>query len=161
MILSPNSRVDPSGRVARRSRAAGVTLIELIVVVGIVALLATVAVPSYRQYTMRAHRTEGTAALLRLAANQERFYLQNNRYSLDPDALGFVGGLSEQGVYTLAIDTAAGVTQDWIATAAPTPGGGSNGTDQTADTECTSFTLTSAGVRTATPLPNGVNGRCW
>ncbi|WP_428102210.1 type IV pilin protein [Candidatus Rariloculus sp.] len=155
MVLLQKSRGVP------RRRAAGVTLIELIVVVGIVALLATVAVPSYRQYTMRAHRTEAKAALLRLAANQERFYLQNNRYSLDPDVLGFVGGLSEQGVYTLAIDTAAGVTQDWIAAATPTPGGGSNGTDQTADTECTSFTLTSAGVRTATPLPNGVNGRCW
>ena len=118
MVLLQKSRGVP------RRRAAGVTLIELIVVVGIVALLATVAVPSYRQYTMRAHRTEAKAALLRLAANQERFYLQNNRYSLDPDVLGFVGGLSEQGVYTLAIDTAAGVTQDWIAAATPTPGGG-------------------------------------
>ncbi len=144
-----------------RRRAAGVTLVEIMVVVGIVALLAAVAVPSYRQYTIRAHRTEAKAALLRLAANQERFYFQNNQYSLDPEALGFADGLSEQGVYTLVIDTDAGVTQDWFATATPTPGGGRNGIDQTVDTECTSFTLTSAGIRTATPLPNGANDRCW
>ena len=142
-------------------RAAGVTLVEIMVVVGIVALLTAVAVPSYRQYTTRAHRTEAMAALLRLATNQERFYLQSNQYSLDPDALGFPAGLSEQGVYMLEIGTDAGVTLDWFATARPTPGGGRNGIDQTPDTECTSFTLTSAGVRTATPLPNGANDRCW
>ena len=143
------------------SRAAGVTLVEIMVVVGIVAMLAAVAVPSYRQYTIRAHRTEAKAALLRLATNQERFYLQHNEYSLDPEALGFAGALSEQGVYALEIQTDAGVTLDWFATARPIPGGGRNGIDQTVDTECTSFTLSSAGVRTAAPLPNGANDRCW
>ena len=142
-------------------RTAGVTLVEIMVVVGIVALLAAVAVPSYRQYTIRAHRTEAMAALLRLATNQERFYLQNNEYTLDPEALGFPAGLSEQGVYTLEIGTNMGVTVDWFAIARPTPGGGRNSIDQTPDTECTAFTLTSAGVRTATPLPNGANDRCW
>lgn len=144
-----------------RCRAAGVTLVEIMVVVGIVALLAAVAVPSYRQYTIRAHRTEAKTALLRLAANQERFYLQNNEYSLDPEALGFADGLSELGVYTLEIGTNTGVTLDWFAAARPTPGGGRNGIDQTTDTDCIAFTLTSAGVRTAIPLPNGANHRCW
>ena len=157
---APN-RKGPPFRVALVGRSAGVTLVEIMVVVGIVALLAAVAVPSYRQYTIRAHRTEAKAALLRLATNQERFYLQNKQYSLDPAALGFPGGLSEQGVYTLEIQTDAGVTLDWFATARPTPGGGRHGVDQTADSECTSFTLSSAGVRTATPSANGENDRCW
>ena len=61
----------------------GFSLIELLVVVVIVAILGLVAIPSYRQYNIRAQRTEAKTALLRLAANQERFYLQNNSYSTE------------------------------------------------------------------------------
>ena len=149
------------GRQARRKHLAGVTLLELMVVVVVAAILGAIAIPSYRQYTMRAQRNEAKSALLRLATNQERFYLQNNQYSLDPVALGFNLSKSEFGVYALAIATKAGVAVDWQATATPVPGGGTNGVDMTADTECTSYALNSQGVRTATPLPNGVNGRCW
>ena len=60
--------------------ASGVTLIELMVVVIVLGTLAVIAVPSYQQYMMRARRSEAKTGLLRLAANQERFYLQNNRY---------------------------------------------------------------------------------
>jgi len=142
----------------QRDRLAGVTLIELLVVMIIVGLHAMIGVPSYLQYTMRTQRTEAKAALLRLGANQERFYLQNNRYSLDPEALGFPGKVSENGVYDLTIATVAGVTQDFVATAKPRPGGGSNGIDQTKDADCATFTLDSQGVRTAAPDPSG---RCW
>ena len=52
-------------RSARRpSRQAGVTFIELMAVVLIIAILGLIALPSYRQYAIRAHRTEGKAALL-------------------------------------------------------------------------------------------------
>jgi type IV pilus assembly protein PilE len=140
---------------------AGVTLLELMIVVVVIAVLGAVAIPSYREYTRRAHRAEAKGALLRLATNQERFYLQNNAYSLDPVALGFAGGASEFGVYNITIATVAGVAQDYVATATPAPGGGMNGVNMATDDECTSFLLTSQGVRTATPLPNGTNGRCW
>ncbi len=66
-----------------RKKMRGVTLIELVVVVAIVALLATVALPSYRQFQLRSHRVEAKAALLNLAAAQEKFYLQNNTYTTD------------------------------------------------------------------------------
>ena len=64
-----------------KPKSAGMTLIELMIVVAIVALLASIAVPSYRQYVLRANRTEATTALLQLAAAQEKFYLQNNTYA--------------------------------------------------------------------------------
>jgi type IV pilus assembly protein PilE len=143
-----------------RHRMAGVTLMELMIVVVIIGILAAIGVPSYRQYAMRANRTEAKSALLRLATNQERFYLQNNQYSTDPVALGFAGGTSEFGVYDLTIAT-VNVTQDYTATATPAAGGGSNNVDMTSDVECTAFILSSAGARTATPLPNGASGRCW
>lgn len=141
-----------------RARQRGVTLIELMIVVIVVAILGMIAIPSYRAYTVRAHRTEAKSALLRLATNEERFYLQNNAYTLNPVDLGFVGNLSENGVYTLAIVSPNGVTQDFRATATPTPGGGTNGVNMADDTECASYTIDSAGVRSAAPDPSG---SCW
>jgi len=152
MILRP----DVSYATRARQRQSGVTLIELLLVVTIVAILGLVALPSYRQYSIRAQRTEAKTALLRLAANQERFYLTNNTYTNNLAALGFPGGVSENGVYTLNIPVAN--TQTFQATAVPTPGGGANGRNMTSDVECTQFTLNSQGVKQATPDPNTL---CW
>jgi type IV pilus assembly protein PilE len=135
----------------RPARDAGVSLIELLAVVCIIAILGLIAIPSYRQYTIRAHRTEGKTALLRLATNQERFYIQNHRYSDTVDgSLGFTTPKSENGVYAITVATVNGWTQDYTATATPVVGGGSDGVDQTLDTDCTSFSLTSAGDKSAT-----------
>lgn len=139
-----------------RRRMAGVTLLELMVVVVVIGTLSVIAIPSYRQYSMRAQRTEAKAALLQLAANQERFYLQNNTYTNDLTALGFTGGKSENGVYTLAINPANTVT--FTATATATAGGGTNGVNQTADADCATFTINAQGLRTATP---DTAGNCW
>jgi type IV pilus assembly protein PilE len=135
----------------RRSRQAGVTFVELMAVVVIIAILGLIAIPSYRDYTIRAHRTEGKTALLRLATNQERFYIQNHRYSDTVDGgVGFASATSENGVYAITVELlGADWTQGYKATATPVPGGGTNGVDQTVDAKCTSFTLTSAGDKTA------------
>ena len=69
-----------------RFRMHGVTLIELLIVIVVIGILAAIAVPSYRNYVLRAQRTDAMSALLRVAAAQEKFYLQNNTYA-DDDAL--------------------------------------------------------------------------
>ncbi len=76
---------------SNRRRMAGVTLLELMAVVMVIGILGIIALPSYRQYVMRAQRTEAKTALLRLQTNQERFYLANRRYGATADlaALGF------------------------------------------------------------------------
>jgi type IV pilus assembly protein PilE len=143
----------------RSAREAGFSLIELLAVVTIIAILGLIAIPSYRQYTIRAHRTEGKAAMLRLQTNQERFYLQNHRYSDTVDnSVGFTTATSENGVYALTLATANGWTQDYTVTATPVAGGGTNGVDQTSDSDCTSFSLTSAGAKTATGAKPDT---CW
>ena len=53
----------------------------LMIVVVIIGILTTIASPNYRQYATRANGTEARAALLQIATNQERFYLQNNTYT--------------------------------------------------------------------------------
>jgi type IV pilus assembly protein PilE len=136
---------------------AGATLIELMIVVVIVAILATIAVPSYRRYTIRAHRTEAKTALLRLQTKQEGYYLQHHEYASDLAAVGFADGASEHGVYTLSLATAED-GQRYTATATPSPAGGDNGVSMTADTECARFSLTSEGLRDAAP---DTDGRCW
>jgi type IV pilus assembly protein PilE len=67
----------------------GVTLIELLIVVVIVAVLAAIAYPNYRAYVQKSKRNEAKAALLQIATNQERHYLNNNEYTEDMTKLGF------------------------------------------------------------------------
>ena len=104
-----------------RSRMAGVTLLELMAVVMVIGVLGMIAIPSYRQYTMRAHRTEAKSALLQLAANQERYYLSNRTYGTVAQLVAAnllnAGGLSERGSYQI---TLAGVSATgYQATATP------------------------------------------
>lgn len=140
-----------SRRITRRPQR-GMTLIELMIVVVIVAVLASIAVPSYRQYVIRTHRVEGKTALLNLAAAQEKFYLQNNRYAdtgehddAPPAGLGIPTD-TENGWYTIAIvdGDAAGFSATATATGA-----------QAVDTHCASFTIDETGARTATSTD------CW
>ena len=159
MSIDGSSGLPGMSRPPAHRRMSGVTLIELMIVVVVIAILGMIAVPSYRQYTMRAHRTEAKTALLRLQANQERWYLQNNTYTDDPEALGFADDRTENGVYALSIAAnAGGLAEGYTATATPTAGGGTNGVRMTDDAECASFTVTSEGLKSASPDPNG---RCW
>jgi type IV pilus assembly protein PilE len=139
-----------------RRRMAGVTLLELMAVVVVIGILGMIALPSYRQYVMRAQRTDAKTALLRLQTNQERFYLANRRYGGNGDlpALGFPApSRSEHGSYQITIAGADANTY----TATATPVAGAN-PDMTADAMCTSLSLTAQGVKSAT----GTNPTsCW
>jgi type IV pilus assembly protein PilE len=144
----------PATHLTTRFRMHGVTLIELMIVIVIVGILASIAVPSYRNYVVRAQRTDAMSALLRVAAAQEKFYLQNNTYA-DDDALaddppaGLGISATENGWYDLAI-TSADLTREFTVTATPVAGGA-----QATDAHCASFSLTSAGAKSAT------NTDCW
>ncbi len=59
------------------------------IVVTILAFLVVVAYPNYRDVSARAKRNEAKATLLQIAAQQERWYLNNNSYTLDMTNLGF------------------------------------------------------------------------
>jgi type IV pilus assembly protein PilE len=142
----------PHGARHGRANQTGVTLIELMIVVCIVAILAAVAIPNYRAYVLRSNRTDATSALMRVAAAQEKFYLQRNTYTTDATAL-LGRNTSERGWYTITIvPGAAGITTSYTATAAPVAG-----QVQASDTTCTSFTLTQSGVRG----PSSSATECW
>ena len=67
-------------RHAAYRKMRGVTLLELMIVVVILGIIVAFAYPNYKDFTDRARRNEAKALLLEIAQNQERFYLQNNRY---------------------------------------------------------------------------------
>ena len=139
----------------------GFTLIELMVTIAIVGILASIAYPAYRAQVLRAQRTDATAALLRVAAAQERFYLQNNTYAATanittspPTGLGIPG--TDRRYYTLTIESTDLAT---AFTAVAVPAAGS---PQLSDTNCARFTLTEAQLRGATKSAGADNTTtCW
>lgn len=140
-----------------RSRQHGVTLMELLTVIVVLGILASIAVPSYRNYLIRAQRTEATTALLNLQAAQEKFYLQNNAYTDNVDGdppLGLgLAAVTERGFYEIRV-VPANANQTYVATATPVAGAG-----QSDDTKCTEFSVNNAGERDAEG-PGGME-QCW
>ncbi|MGB5690459.1 MAG: type IV pilin protein, partial [Woeseiaceae bacterium] len=133
-----------------RRNMSGITLIELMIVVVVVSILAAIAFPNYQEFSARAKRNEARAALLRLATNQERFYLNNNTFTQDLTSLGFSATptwTTETGYYTIQV-TAADAT-NFTATATYLQGGSEA-------TKCSTFTIDGRGARTSGPETN-----CW
>jgi type IV pilus assembly protein PilE len=127
----------------------GVTLLELLTVVVILGVLASIAVSTYRRYLLRAQRSDATTALLRLATQQEKHFIQYGTYVTATANLPLAhsaGGLalsatSANGFYTLAVAPSA---TGYTATATPIAAKGQN-----ADTDCRTFTITETGAKTS------------
>ncbi len=140
----------------------GFTLIELMVVIAIVAVLVTVAYPSYTDYITRSKRATAKSFLVRLADQQEHFFLDNKRYAIDLNELGYGNAfitIDRQGnsIPALAADRiyAAGVINvtatSYLALAVPQLGQAIN------DTECANMMLDQAGFRSN----SGAGTDCW
>ncbi len=123
---------------------------ELMIVVVIVGILAAIAFPNYREFAARAKRSEATAALLQIAVNQEKAYLQNNASTTDLTTLGFSSSpyTTESGSYTIAV-AAPTPNSNYVATATYILGG-------TEASKCLSFTIDGAGVKASAPYTD-----CW
>jgi type IV pilus assembly protein PilE len=140
----------------------GFTLIELMVAVAIVGVLVAIAIPSYYSKVLKAHRTEAKTALLDLAGREERFFNTNNTYSQTPSDLGYGATAATfpmvvgSGYYTVSVTFtpyvggATPVLPTYTITATATG-------NQTKDTSCLTFTLTSTGVQTSAPNTTA----CW
>lgn len=130
-----------------RKQMSGITLIELMIVVVIVSILAAIAFPNYQEFTARAKRNEAKAALLRLAINQERFYLNNNSFTLVLADLGFASAITETGYYQIQVTAAD--TSNFTASATYLLGGSEAA-------KCLTFTIDGRGAKTSGPETN-----CW
>lgn len=126
----------------------GVTLLELMVVVVIIGILTAIAYPNYREFVARAKRTEAKAILLEIASNQERFYLNANRFGTLVE-LNYADPLvTDSGSYTVTIPVNDASTFTAVADY--------NYTGKEND-RCSDFTIDGAGNKTS----NGSIGNCW
>ena len=128
-ILGNGSRAD-----------GGFTLIELMIVVVIVGVLAAIAYPSYQQYTRETKRADAHATLLRISTLEEKFFSNNNAYTVTTTALGYAANpaASNDGYWAISITGNPAVSFTLTAV----PAGGHQ------DPACAAgITLTSAGLR--------------
>jgi type IV pilus assembly protein PilE len=144
--MTSGQRVPPG----RMHRMRGITLVELMIVVVIIGFLAAVAYPNYREFAARAKRNEAKAALLQIATNQERFYLQNNTYTCDMTRLGFSAAadfVTESGTYTVNVTDCT--ADNFTAQADYNPSDAEEG-------KCDLFQINGRNVKTSLPYTN-----CW
>ncbi len=125
----------------------GVTLLELMVVVVILGILTAIAYPSYRQFIERAKRTEARALLLRIAVDQERFYLQNNTFGTMAQLQYDEPQITDSEAYSVTIT--ANTASNFSATATYQLGGEEAG-------KCRTFTSDGRGTKTSGPYTD-----CW
>lgn len=140
-------------------KAAGFTLIEIMIVVAIVAILAAIALPAYQDSITKGRRTDAASALQGLAQAMERYYTEKGTY---------VGAAGTGGVptifpskspidgsatyYNLTISAATANTYTLSATATGAQAGDGN------------LTLSSTGARTWDKDNNGSissTESCW
>jgi len=129
-----------------RTRACGVTLIELLVTLTALGILCAIAIPAYRDYNRRVNRTDAQRDLAGYALRLQRCFRRAGDYTATDCTLDL--GVNAEATYTVTIEKGAG-TYTLIATPI---------NDQAIDS-CGRFTLNQAGVR-------GVSGTvppqvCW
>ena len=75
MINASTPRAIPA-----RTRAAGFTLIEVMIVVAIIGILAAIALPNYKNYIRRGQQPEAFNALSDYRTKMEQYYQDNRNY---------------------------------------------------------------------------------
>jgi type IV pilus assembly protein PilE len=145
-----------------RTRAAGFTLIELMVTVVVASILVAIAVPTYTAQIRKSRRTDAKTALLDLAGREERWFSTNNgTYTNVAANLGYSGVFPVtigSGYYQIAAPAVVAGTAAAVATFSitATPIG-----TQVNDAACSSFTINNLGQQTATGSDPNPNVDCW
>jgi type IV pilus assembly protein PilE len=131
-------------------RARGFTLLELMIAVTISAILTIMAVSSYQTSVQHSRRTDAKTALNDIAGREQRFLSVTNRYSLNPEELGYSSTATTfgsaftvgNGYYTLSVSNVNAATATTPATflATATAIG-----SQAKDAACATFTIDSTG----------------
>jgi type IV pilus assembly protein PilE len=132
-----------------KPRAAGITLVELLVVVTIIGIISSIAFPSYRNYVMRANRSDAKAATLAMATHLERCFTRYTAYNHDDCPVVITGVPSGEGHYTV---TAVRTATTFTITATPV--------GAQAEDPCGSFTLNASNEKNVSGDTQSA-ASCW
>lgn len=131
-------------------KAAGFTLVELMIVVAIVAILASIGYPAYTDYVTRSKISEAVANLSDMRTKMEQFFLDNRTYS-GACAAGTVAPLPTNAKYfSYACSNLSGTTYTVTATGTGSMTG-------------FTYTIDQANTRSTVAVPTGwtAAGTCW
>lgn len=129
-------------------KAAGFTLIELMIVVAIVGILSAIAYPSYQSYLMKGRRASAQTHLMDIAQRQQQYLLDARSYA-DLTTLNVTTPADVSQYYTIAI-TPASPTTTFTVRATPKVG-----TQQAGD-PCGVLEIDNTGAKTAAQTSG-----CW
>ena len=146
----------------------GFTLVELMITVAIIAIIASIALPSYERYVSKANRVDATTEIMKLAAAQEKYYLQNNSYATETLLAGFINGgttlETQSGYYGVAVtgnngnSTTLDYQQGFVMTLTPP----STSRQFTKDTVCRDIIMDHTGQRTSKNAAGADStDECW
>lgn len=132
-------------------KAAGFTLIELMIAVAVVGILAGVAYPSYRDYLIRSKISEAVANLSDMRVKMEQFFLDNRTYA-GACVSGTVAPLPSGKYFSYTCTNLSGTTYTVTATGVANQGMGSF-----------TYTVNQNNTRTTVSVPTGwtAAGSCW
>lgn len=145
-------------RSPQHARAAGFTMIELLITVAVIAILAAVAVPNYIDYVIRSKLVEAKSNLSDMRTRLEQHFLDNRAYpnaciayAAGPAGAGnvYLPASSKYFTYTCAL---AAATYTVTATGISTAGTGGF-----------VFTIDESNNRRTTGVPTGwtTSNACW
>ena len=125
---------------------------------------AGVAYPAYQRQVLRSNRTEAKAMLTDAVARQERFFSNNNAYTTDMTALGYLADPAVTENLLYSVDALAATVACPLATCFAMQATAQN--RQLNDGQCRTFTLDSLSQKASAdsaaapnnPVPNDP---CW
>jgi type IV pilus assembly protein PilE len=142
-----NNNVSGKDGIYRCRRHSGFSLLELVIVTAVIGTLLTIAIPSYQQYTQRAHRSEAIRIMLAIAGCQERVRSDTGFYDTSRCKEGYDSDSHELRIEPP--DSAASL--EFVIIAEPQPG---------RDDSCGSLSLNQAGTRGISGDPEALI-KCW
>ncbi len=133
----------------RKNKFFGFSLFELMITLVILAILVAIAIPVYRNYVMRARRSDGIQALLAIQIAEEKYRLSNSTYGTLVQV--WSGSTSSEGYYSLSVSAVSASTYTITASAI-----GNQANDTADGVSCATLTLTYSNGTTAKSPSN-----CW
>lgn len=148
-------------------RAEGFSLIELMVTVAVIGILAIIAYPSYIDYIHRTNRSEGQAMLSDAAAREERYFSDNNQYTVAVTNLQYSSSpaISEHQYYSLAATSTDTSSRYTLTVTAQGAQCSDTTSSSKCDQKCYKMTLDNTGAKGSSDAGGNVNatepGTCW